>query len=329
MKRRDFITFLGGAAVLPSAVWGQTNRRPVRIGYLSAAGYMTPLTGPDFNLNALRDGFRALGRQEGSDYIIISRYSGENYDLFPSLVEELLKERVDVLVTGGPASRVARIAGLPVPVVFAFSGDPVDAGLVSSFARPSGNATGVSLLALEIAAKRVEMLKEVAPSAKQLAVIANPKHPGYLSELRVTRDAAQASKLAVQLYEVQSVTDFEPTFATLERDGCDCIIAFPEVLTLYNRQLVNDLAIRRKLPSMFGWKLYVQSGGLISYGPNLHDAYAHLAVFVDKLLNGKRPADIPIEQPTHLELIINLKTAKILGLTVPPSLLARADELIE
>lgn len=329
--RRDFVRMCGGAALCtwsPQAV-AQRKHAPARIGYLSAAGYLTAPTGPDQNVDALRDGFLQLGLRDGKDYVIVTRYSGEDYRLFPDLVGELLAEKVEIILAAGPASGIAKMSNLPVPVVFSFSGDPVDAGFVASMAHPGGSATGVSLLALELAAKRVEMLKEAVPSARLMAILANPKHPGEKSELRATREAAQSAALATRYYEVQSVNEFGAAFAAIEHDGCDCMVSFPEVLTVYNRKLLTDLALRQKIPSMFGWKMFAEAGGLMSYGPNIHDAYAHLAVFIDKILKGIHPADIPVEQPTRLELAINLKTAKALNITVPPTLLTRADVVIE
>src|SRR5262249_7045889 len=216
-----------------------------------------------------------------------------------------------------------------VPVVIGFSGDPVDAGLVKSFARPGGNITGVSFLALDLAAKRVDVLKQAAPKITRLAVLSSPDHSGQASELRVTRDTAQHLGLAAEHYPVRNTGDFDPVFAAVSRDGCDALLALPDPVTMFHRQLIVYFALQRKLPTIFGWKTFTEAGGLLSYGPNQRDAYARMAYFVDKILKGAKPADLPIEQPTHLELIVTLKTAKALGLDIPLTLLATADEVIE
>jgi putative ABC transport system substrate-binding protein len=328
MKRRQFITLLGGAAVAPAFLWplaarGQQRAKPARIGYLSAS------SPPDNNFESFLEGMRALGYGEGRDFVLEVRYAGREYGRFPALVDELLRARVDVIVAGGPAFRTAALTALSVPVVFGFSGDPVEAGIVASLARPGGNVTGVSFLSLDLSAKRVELLKEAMPAMTRVAVLANSTHPGEASELKATREAAGKLGIAIEHFEVQSDDSFEPAFAAIAQSKCDGLIAFPDALKNFNRRKIVAFALRRRLPSIYGWKMYAEAGGLMSYGPVQSDAFARLAVYVDKILKGAKPADLPVEQPTKLEMVVNVKTAKALGLEIPPGLILRSDELIE
>ncbi len=324
MKRREFIAWLSGAAAAwPLAARAQQAVRTARIGYLS------PASEPDPNIEIFRHGMSALGYVEGRDYVLQARYAQRNYARLPALVQELLAAKVELIVTGGASSRGASFAAQSVPVVFGFSGDPVDAGIVASFARPGGNATGVSFLALDLAAKRAELIKEVAPTIKRIAVLSNPEHPGEVSELRVTREAADKLGIGTQYFPADSDAAIPAAFAAIADSQCDALLTFPDALTLFHRQRIAAFALSHRLPSIFGWKAYTDGGGLISYGPILRHSHARLAYFVDRILKGTKPADLPVEQPTTLELVVNLKTAKALGLTVPPTLLARADEVIE
>jgi putative tryptophan/tyrosine transport system substrate-binding protein len=325
IRRREFMFTLGGAAAAwPRAVRAQQQpSKPARIGYLSAA------SAPDVNIENFRGGMHKFGYAEGPDFVIEPRYAERDYSRFPALIEELLRAKVELIVTGGPSSRAAPLAGRSVPVVFGFSGDPVEAGIVKSFARPATNATGMSFLSLDLAAKRVEMLKEAAPTVTRLAVLSNPEHAGEASEMRVTREAARNLGLEVVYFPVETDDFFEPTFGKIAGSDCDALIVFPDALTIFHRQAIAVFAQDANLPSIFGWKPYVEAGGLMSYGPNLREAFARLAFYVDKILKGAKPSDLPVEQPTKLELAINLKTAKALGLTLPMTLQARADEVIE
>jgi putative ABC transport system substrate-binding protein len=324
MRRREFISLLGGAAAWPLTVLAQQQpSSAARIGYLSAA------SPPDANLESFRQGMRSIGYVETRDFIIEARYAERNYTRFSTLIEELLQAKVALIVTGGPSTQAAPLAARSVPVVFGFSGDPVEAGVVTSLARPAANATGVSFLALDLAAKRVEILKEAAPGISQIAVLSNPEHAGEASELRVTREAASKLGLQVTYFPVRSDGDFDPTLGEIARSSCDGLVTFPDALTIFHRQAIGTFAQDANLPSVFGWKPFVEAGGLLSYGPNLRDGFARLAFYVDKILKGAKPSELPVEQPTKLELVINLKTAKALGLTLPMTLQARADEVIE
>jgi putative ABC transport system substrate-binding protein len=323
LRRREFITLLGAAAAAwPVAVRAQPREKLPRIGYLSAS------SPPDNNFASFLAGMRSLGYTEDRDFVIEVRYAQRDYARFPALIEELLRARVDLILAAGPASRAAPLAG-SVPVVFGFSGDPVDAGIVASFARPGGNATGVSFLSLDLSVKRVDLLKEAKPAMTRVAVLSNPDHAGDASELKATRETADALGLVIEHFEVRTDASFDPAFAAIAHSKCDGLLAFPDALTNFNRQKITAFALRRRLPSIFGWKMYVEAGGLMSYGPIQHDAFARLAVYVDKILKGAKPADLPVEQPTKLEMVINRKTAQALGLEIPPGLILRSDELIE
>lgn len=323
MRRRDVVAGVAAVLAAPVAARAQPAARSARIGYLS------PYFPPDVNVESLRAGMSALGYVEGRDYSLEIRHAGLDYGKFQPLVQELLATRVDVIVTGGPAIRAAPFAAQSVPVVFGFSGNPVDAGIVASFGRPGGNATGVSFLALDLAVKRVEVLKEAAPRITRLAVLSNPGHPGEASELRATREAAATLGVEIDYRQVTRDEEFGPAFAAIATAGCDGLLSFPDALMLFNREPIAAFARRERLPSIGGWKPFTQAGALVSYGPVLRDSYARLAFFVDKILNGAKPADLPVEQPTRFELVINLNTAQALGLTIPSSLLLRADEVIE
>jgi ABC-type uncharacterized transport system substrate-binding protein len=322
--RRKFLATLGGGAAawtLPARA--QQPVKPARIGYLSAS------SAPDANMDIFRQGMGAVGYVEGRDFVLEARFAHRDYSRFPALIEELLSTKVVLIVLGGPASRAAPFAEKSVPVVFGFSGDPVDAGIISSFARPGGNATGISFLQLDLAPKRVDLLKEAVPSISKVAVLSNPDHAGDVSELRATRDAAGQRGLALQHFEVRADDSFKPTFTAISQSGCNALLTFPDALTFFHRRAIVDFAVREHLPSIFGWKPYAEAGGMMSYGPILRDNFARLAVFVDKILKGAKPADLPVEQSTKFELVINLKTAKALGLEVPWFLQQRADEVIE
>jgi putative ABC transport system substrate-binding protein len=324
MKRRAFITLLGGAAAAwPLAARAQQAGKPMRIGYLSAT------SAPDMNIENFRQGMSGVGYLEGRDFVIEARFAHRDYGRFPALVEELLSAKVVLIVMGGPASRAAPFAEKSVPVVFGFSGDPVDAGIVSSFARPGGNATGMSFLQLDLAPKRVDLLKEAVPAISRVAILSNPDHAGDASELRATRDAARQGGLAVEHFQVRTDDSFEPAFTAISQSECNALLTFPDALTFFHRRAIAVFAARQRLPSIFGWKPYVEAGGMMSYGPILPDNFARLAVFVDKILKGARPADLPVEQPTKFELVVNLKTTKSLGLDLPWFLQQRADEVIE
>lgn len=322
MRRRAFIAGLGGS-MLAQPVHAQGGRPPARIGYLSGS------SPPDRGLEYILIGLGRLGYRGGRDFVIEERYADRNYARFPALVEELLRSRIDIMVVAGPAMRAAPLAARSVPVVFVFSGDPVDAGFVSSFARPGGNMTGVSLLQLHLAAKRVELIKEAAPTITRLAILSNPNHPGEPSELQATRRAAEAQNLAHAYFTVRDASEFGPAFAAIQGAGCDAMLTFPEAVTVFHRAEITAFAREYRLPTVFGWKIYAEAGGLMAYGPDLEEAYARAGFYIDRILKGTHPGNLPIEQPTRIELVANLRTSKAIGLPFPQSLTFRADEVIE
>jgi putative ABC transport system substrate-binding protein len=324
MRRRDFVQHLVALTLagVPAVVLGQPRRRP-KIGYLSAA------SPPDFNVESFQLGMRAAGYEAGRDYELEIRYAERDYGRFARLIQELLGSDVTIMVLGGPASKAAALAAARVPVVFGFSGDPVEAGIVKSFSQPGGNSTGVAFLALELAAKRVDVLKDVAPAMTRLAFLSNPDHAGESSELRVSERAAVRLGLDTRYFPARSSAEIRQALTAIAGSGCDGLLAFPEALTLFHVKDIAAFALERKLPSMYGWRVFAQNGGLITYGPNLRDAYARLATYVVKIINGAAPASLPVEEPSRIETIVNLRTARQIGLQISAALLLRADEVIE
>jgi len=232
-------------------------------------------------------------------------------------------------VVAGAATPAAQRATKTIPIVFSYSGDPVEAGFVKTLARPGGNMTGITWLAFDLVGKRLELLKEAAPRVSRIAVLANPAHPGEQRELAETTRTARAIGATIQYHQVGTTADFQPAFDAIIKDSADALVVFPDGLTIVHRRQVAEFAVKHRLPSVFGWSEYVEAGGLMAYGPNRRETARRLAAYVDKILKGARPADLPVEQPAKFEFVINLKTAKALSLDVPPSLLLRADQVIE
>lgn len=324
MRRRDVIKHLTGLALagVPAIVMGQPRRKP-KIGYLS------PSSPPDFNVESFQLGMRAAGFEAGLNYDFEIRYAERDYSQLERLILELLGSEVTIMVLGGASSRAAPLAAPRVPVVFGFSGDPVEAGIVKSFSRPGGNTTGVSFLALELAAKRVDVLKDVAPAMVRLAFLSNPDHPGEGSELRVSERAAVRLGVDTQYFPAKNSAELRQALNAIASSGCNGLLPFPDALTLFHIKDIASFALERELPSMYGWRVFAENGGLITYGPNLRDAFARLATYVVKIINGASPASLPVEEPTRIETIVNLRTAKRIGLTIGSTLLLRADEVIE
>ena len=308
----------------PLAAEAQRPSEVRRIGYLQAG-----VSGlPSSFYEILREGLRDLGYVEGRN-IIIEYRSGEDRLRVAELAAELVRLNVEVIVTPGAATSAAKRATETVPIVFSYSGDPIEAGFVKSLARPGGNMTGITWLAFELVGKRLELLKEAAPRVSRVAILSNPAHAGEQRELRETERTARAVGSMVQYHQVRTTADFHAAFDAIVRDKADALLVFPEAATMTHRQQLAEFAAKQRLPSVFGWREYVEAGGLMSYGPNRLETAKRLAVYVDKILKGRKPADLPVEQPTKFELVINMKTAKALGLTIPQTLLLRADQVIE
>jgi putative tryptophan/tyrosine transport system substrate-binding protein len=312
----------------PLGVEAQQTGKMHRIGYLSGG---TPSSARTSALvEAFRDGLRELGYVEGRNLTIEWRFSEGRGEQFPALANELSQLKVEAIVTtGGPATRAAKQATNTIPIVMAFSGDPVGTGLVASIARPGGNLTGLSFMSPELSAKRLELLREAFPKVTRVATLWNPDDPVYALELQRTEAAARGLGISLQPIEVRGVADFEAAFASMARHRADALIVFAHTLTILNQRRLVELANRDRLPTMYGLREFVTGGGLIAYGPSLSALYRRAAFYVDRIFKGAKPADLPVEQPTKFELLINLKTAKALGLTIPPSLLLRADHVIE
>jgi len=308
----------------PLAAEGQRPPEVRRIGYLQA-----DVSGlPSAFYEMLREGLRDLGHVEGRN-VVIERRSGDNRTRLAEAAAELVRLNVEVIVTPGAATSAAKRATETVPIVFSYSGDPVEAGFVKSLGRPGGNMTGITWLAFELVGKRLELLKEAAPRVSRVAVLANPAHPGERRELGETEQAARAVGATVQYHQVRTTADFHAAFDAIVRDNANALLVFPESVTMTHRRHMAEFAAKHRLPSVFGWREYVEAGGLMAYGPNRLETARRLAMYVDKILKGAKPTDLPVEQPTKFELVINLKTAKALGLTIPQSLLLRADQVIE
>src|SRR5215207_1783965 len=279
-----------------------------RIGYLTATAGHSPF------FEALKLGLRDLGYVEGQNLAFDFRASDDRAQV-GELAADLVKNKVDVIVAQGPAARMAQSITTTVPIVFGFSGDPVEAGLIESLAQPGTNLTGMTFLSLDLAGKRLELLKEAAPKISRVAILSNRTHPGESGELKETRAAAQAFKIAIQYLVTTADDDFDKAFHAMVKEKVQAMLTFPDATTLARSAKLAEFAVKQRLPSIFGWKEYVDAGGLISYGPNLNDSYRRLAVYVDKIFKGAKPTDLPVEQPTRFELVVNLKTAKRIGFT--------------
>jgi putative tryptophan/tyrosine transport system substrate-binding protein len=309
--------------VVPLGAAAQQPPEMRRIGYLHAD--LGGLPGGFYEI--LRDSLRDLGYREGENLVIEHR-SGDSLARLPELAAELVRLNVEVLVTPGGAARAVQRATQTIPIVFSYSGDPVEAGFVKSLGRPGGNMTGITWLAFELVGKRLEFLKEAAPQVSRVAVLANPAHPGERRELAETEQTARAVGATVQYHQVQTTADVQAAFDALIRDHADALLVFPERVTMAHRRQLAAFAVTHRLPSVFGWREYVEAGGLMAYGPNRLETAKQLALYADKILQGAKPADLPVQQPMAFEFVINLKTAEAIGLTIPPTLLFQATDII-
>jgi putative ABC transport system substrate-binding protein len=296
------------------------------IGFLASAW-----PGPNAaNLAALRQGLSEAGYVEGQNVAIEYRWAEGDFDRLPALAADLVGRGVDVIVTsGGNSSAVAaKNATSSIPIVFVAGADPVEEGLVASLAQPGGNLTGVTLFATELWGKRVELISELAPEARTLAQLVNPKWPGTERSTAAVQEAARAKGLALRILKASTGSDIDAAFASLvDLQAGGLLVADPTYFA--RREQIVALAARYAIPTIYDFRVYVAAGGLISYGTSLTDTYRNVGTYVGKILKGAKPADLPVQQPTRFELVVNLNTAKQLGLTVPPSILARADEVIE
>ena len=325
ISRRVVIRTLAGALLAgPIAAEAQAPAKVPRIGYLTTLSRTD-----DWRLQSFRQGLRELGYVEGQTIVIEYRFAEGRPERLPALAADLARLKVDVIVTAGPpAPQAAQQATSTIPIVFTVVGDPVGEGLVASVARPGGNVTGMASIAAEVVGKQLELLKEIAPKVSRVAVLQNPNHPGHPLMLRQLEGAARA--LGVQLHVVQagSPAAIDAAFATMRSQRVGGVLVLRDSFFNAQRAQIAALAASSRLPAVYGFSEHAEAGGLMTYGASVPLMYRRAATFVDKILKGARPADLPVEQPTKFELVINLKTAKALGLTISPSLLARADEVI-
>ena len=329
VDRRTFLSALtGGLLAAPLAAEAQPAARTPRIGMLLPGNPATGARSP--NMQAFYQSLREFGWVEGQNVAFERRYAEGQYERLSALATELARLNVDVIVTASsPPAKAAKNATTSIPIVILDPGDPVATGLVTSLARPGGNVTGVSSITPELAAKRLEMLKEAAPKTSRVAVLFNAVIPPAEIAMTELKAAAQVLGLRIQSVAVQGPKGFEEAFGTITQDRADGLIVFPDPLTFTNQELIASFAAKSRISSLFGAKAFVEIGGLMSYGPSYPGMFRRGAYYVDRILKGANPADLPIEQPTKFELVINLKTAKALGLTIPQSLLQRADQVIE
>jgi putative ABC transport system substrate-binding protein len=296
-----------------------------KIGFLSQSGGLS--ASPSAFIEAFRQGMRELGYIEGQNIVIEFR-SAERGTQLAQLATQLVEEKVELIVAAGPGANAANRTTKTLPIVFTFSGDPIEAGFIDSLARPGRNMTGITWLSFELAGKRLEILKEVVPRVSRVGVLASPAHPGEQRELKEAQSTARALGTTLLYHQVKDTADVTAALDAILKEKANALLIFPDPLTNGHRTQIVEFAIKHRLPSMFGRKEPVEGGGLISYGAKLEEVYRRIPAHVDKILKGAKPADVPTELPTKFELFINLKTAKEIGITMPPNLLARADRVI-
>ena len=323
--RREFLATLGAAAAWPLA-----SRAQQPIGKIRRLGVLLPGLRESSFGKAMRDRLRELGYTEGRDTILETRWAEGKPERLTELAAELAGLKLDAIVAfSTPAAIAARNATATIPVIFLYVGDPVGAGVVPSLARPGGNATGISLLATELATKRLEILLEVAPKISRVAMLWNDSNPGMVLRARESQDAAPKLGVTIESVGVHDLINFDSAFATIESGGIDALLTLVDPFTSQHRKRIVDFAARRRVPAIYESGEFVESGGLICYGPNLVAIEHRAAEYVDKVFKGAKPADLPVEQPTKFEMLVNMKTAKALGLSIPQSVMLRADQLIE
>ena len=327
MDRRAFLgTLAGGLLAAPLAAEAQPAGRVYRIGFLgnSTAALEANLVGP------FREGLRDLGYVEGRNVLIEYRWAEGKYDRFPALIGELLALKVAVIVTAGtPATLAVKKATTSVPLVMLAVGDPVGTGIVPSLSHPGGNITGLTAISTEMDAKRLELLREVVPSVSYIALLWNAGSPLQVLAEKQVQAAAQVLRMRVLSLGVKTEEEIKSALAVMARERPDALLVLADRLLLHHRALIMDFATRHRLPGVHAYRELVEAGGLMSFGPSYADMHKRAAYFVDRILKGARPGDLPVERPLTFELVINLKTARALGLTIPQSLLQRADQVIE
>ena len=334
-RRRFVLTSLAGAFAMPLAAKAQQAGKVYRIGYLSPSSPSDPerLASPfgERGFAAFRQGLRELGYVEGQNIAIENRWAEGRFERLPDLAAELVGLKVDVIVSVvTQASLAAKNATRTIPIVMVAVGDPLGSGLVASLGRPGGNVTGPSSMYSDLVGKQLEVLKEIVPKLSRVAVLWNPANAAWQAQmLKATAIAAKALGLQVQLLEARGPDELDGAFAAMTRERASALLVAIDVILARHARRIADLAAKRHLPAMYGSSEHVEAGGLISYGPNIPDVFRRAATYVDKILKGANAGELPIEQPTKFDFVINMKTAKALGLTIPRSLLLRADQIIE
>jgi putative tryptophan/tyrosine transport system substrate-binding protein len=323
MRRREFITLFGGAA----AAWPLTARAagPAHIGFVSS---LNPSAASDF-LDALRDGLAAHGYSEPGTLKISPVFADNVLERVPALVEELERRRVNVIVTHAAATTSVVKGYRTIPAVYEFSADPVTLGIAVDLAHPLFNATGVTLMLAELNSKRLEVLREIEPNIRRIAVIANPLHPGSEFERKDSETKARQLGMEISFFPTPNREELDRALGAIEASPLQAMLLFSDAFVVEHRKQIIDFAMRRGMPIISGWAVIADSGALCTYGPRLVESYRRVAYFVDRILKGAKPSELPIEQPTVLEFVVNLRSAKALGITIPPAVLARADRVIE
>jgi putative tryptophan/tyrosine transport system substrate-binding protein len=324
MERRAFLITGLMSALGASGLRAQSARLPVQLGFLRI------VAPPQDYIDALEQGLRDRGYVPGRDVVIEYRFADNQEDQLDRLAKELVERRVAVIiVAGNQAAGAARNASRTIPIVMAVANDPVASGLVASLARPGGNITGTTLLSSTLAGKRLELVKQLLPKVSRVAVLLNKDAPAHTIAWKETLAAATTLRIDVEPFEVQGAEMFDEAFARMVKARMEALVLFEDAMFATERARLAVLAAKTRLPTVYGQRNSVDVGGLMSYGPSIVDAYRNAASFIDRILKGAKPGDLPIEQPTKFELVINLKTAKALGITIPQSLLLRADEVIQ
>ncbi len=295
-----------------------------RVAWVSSTG-----TGGNAGFEAFKAGLAERGYADGRELVLDVRTTDAGLDALEPFVVDLLASRPDIIVTQGPVVRTIRKVGTTIPVVFGFSGDPVAAGLVESLARPGTNFTGLSFLAFDLVGKRIELLRETVPGLRRVAILANPGHPGETAELRVSREAAAKLDLAVEYFPMRSSAELEAALAGIRKSECGAIVAFPDAGMMRQAERIAAFSREQRIPAISGWAVFARRGNVLSYGPILETGFGRLAWYVDRILKGARPADLPVELPSKVELVVNLVAARAIQLAIPRTVLARADEVIQ
>ncbi|HEY2246445.1 MAG TPA: ABC transporter substrate-binding protein [Bradyrhizobium sp.] len=328
MKRRDFaFIVIGAASVLPLRIQAQR-----AIGRMPRIGVLLPGTPTSFSTRtkAFLDALSKLGRVEGGTVEIEWKWANDRVDVLPELAAELVRSNVDVIVTGGtPAAKALKAATQSIPIVVAIMADPVAAGIVENLGRPGRNITGFSIVAPELGTKRLQLLKEIMPGMSSVAVLLNARNPQAQIELRELKAAAAAMRLEANPVDISATGGMQDAFSAMVRAGAQALVVLTDPVLFSERKLTVDLANSKRLPAVYPFQAYVEDGGLVSYGPSDADLFRRAAGYVDKILGGIKPGDLPVEQPTKFDLCVNLNAARTLGVTIPETFLTRADKVIE